>query len=431
VEYKKLGRFTIEHSVAKGGMGEVIRSVDDGGMPIALKTILDCYQDNERFRNMFVREAEITFTLDHPNIVKAYRFSKIGNRLVLAMEYLDGVTVREILRRLHDRKLQMPVPIALAIMERVLLGLEYAHTKKDENAKDLGIIHRDLNPSNVFVTFKGEVKILDFGISKATMKEVHQLSPKSELKGKISYLSPEQIKGRAVDARTDIFTAGVALWEMLAARPLYLRATDGEAMAAICDGEYQSLRDIRSDVPFALEAVIREALTLDSKKRISSAQEFSVKLIESVRGFYLPGVSEEEISAFSKSLFGKVENPEDPLFASAFAWLITMTPGHQRTGLEQLENLAARNPSVPYVQMNYARAQLLCGDRNKGLRLMRRLARVDSLEQDVQKVLEWLGVRRRPMIESLSRGHPLNRSLGWVRHKILGPTPYQKQFLAA
>ncbi len=431
LEYKKLGRFTIDRPVAKGGMGEVILSTDDRGLPIALKTILESYQQSEKFRDMFIREAEITFCLDHPNIVRAYRFEKLGNRLVMALEWLDGVNLREVLKKLYERKLQMPVPVAIAIMQRVLAGLHYSHTKLDDFGNPLGIIHRDLNPSNVFVTYTGEVKILDFGISKATMKEVHQLSPRQELKGKISYLAPEQIKGKHVDHRCDLFTAGVVLWEMLAARPLYVRPTDQDAMAAILNGEYLSLQGLRADVAPALESVIRMALETDPRKRPKDAQKFSEMLNQVARSAMIPGVGEEEISAFVRSLFAKVENREDLFFKSAYSWLLTLTPGQEEKGLESLKALAVQNPTIPYVQLNYARALLTKGDRQEGLRLMRKLARVDSLEQDVQNILEWLGVRRKPVFTALKRSHPANRTVGWIRHKILGPTTYQQEFLAA
>lgn len=412
-------------------MGEVILSVDDSGMPIALKTILEAYQDNEKFREMFIREAEITFCLDHPNIVRAYRFERLGNRLVMALEFLDGVALKDTLRKLYDRKLMMPVSIALAILEKVLLGLDYAHKKRDEFDRPLGIIHRDLNPSNVFVTYTGEVKILDFGISKATQKDVHQLSPKHELKGKISYLSPEQIRGESIDHRADLFAAGVVLWEMLAARPLFLRPSDSEAMQAISQGEYLELSSLRSDVAPQVEAVIRRALHLDQKKRYSSGKEMLDDLKRATRGHYMPGVGEEEISAFVRSLFGRVENANDPFFKSAYAWLLTQTPGQESRGLQMLEELALMHPSMPYVQMNHARALVMVGDRQEGLRKMRRLARVDSLEESIQEFLEWLGIRRSPMIVSLRRSHPINHTLGWIRHRILGPTPYQREFLAA
>lgn len=431
MEYKKLGRFHIQKSLAKGGMGEVVRSVDDAGRPIALKTILDDFKDDKKFQDLFIREADITFQLRHPNIVRAFQFEKVGERLVLALEYLDGVNLKDILRQVYDKKLNIPVCVVSEIMDRVLTGLHYAHTKCDASHKSLGILHRDLNPSNVFVTYSGEVKILDFGISKATSLDVHQLTPKNELRGKICYLSPEQIAQKDMDCRSDVFSVGIVLWEALAGRPLYVRKTDAEVMEAIVQGEYLSLKEFRPDVPGVVEEVIRKALEVDPKKRFQSAEEFRLSLKQAVKAVVLPGVGEEEISVFTRSIFKKVPKEASPEFHSGFAFLMTQTRGREAQGLERAGELAHQHPTRPTVQLNYARAQLAAGDRLEGLRLMRRLARVDSMEKDVQQVLEWLGVRRAPVIKSLSRSNPVNYVLGKIRHQIMGPTPYQQEFLAA
>lgn len=431
MEYRKLGRFHIENTLARGGMGEIVRSVDDSGRPIALKTILDTYREDERFQELFIREAEITFQLKHPNIVRAYRFDKVGNRLVLALEYLDGVNLKDVLRKIYDKSLQMPLMIALGVAERVMEGLHYAHNKKDEFGRPLGIIHRDMNPSNIFVTFSGEVKILDFGISKATQLEVHNLTPKNEIRGKVCYLAPEQIRSKAFDHRADVFSLGIVLWECLAGRPLFVRSTDSEVMESIVDGEYKSIRKFRPDVPEEVDQVLRKALAVNPQDRFKDCLEFKAALRAAGKKQTMPGVGEFEISVFVRSLLGKNANKDDPQFMSGFAFLMTQSHGNEKRGLEISETLARRYPTRPDIQLNHARALLLKGDRVEGLRLMRRLARVDSLEGQVQQILEWVGVRRPPVIPNLSRSNPLNFALGVIRHKILGPTPYQQQFLAA
>lgn len=431
MEYRKLGQFQIERSVAKGGMGEVSLSVDDFGRPVALKTILEDLQHDPKFRDLFIREAEITFELNHPNIVKAHRFDEVGKRLVLILEYLDGVNLKDVLRKVYERKLHIPFVVVAAILERVLEGLSYAHQKKDAKGQALGIIHRDLNPSNVFLTYDGQVKILDFGISKATGKEVHQLTPKNELKGKISYLSPEQIDHLQVDARSDIFSLGIVLWESLAGRPLYLKETQSEVMEAIVQGEYESISTYRKDLPEDVDLLIRKALKTNPKSRFQSCEEFKAALQKVVADHYCPGTAEQEIAAFVKALFGKFSDEEDPQSKASFYWLLSQIPGQEAKALKMSKELAEEYPTRPGVQLHYARVELQFGDRLEGLRLMRRLARVDSLEKQVQVYLEWLGVRRRPVIPALNRSNPLNYSLGWMRHKILGPTPYQQQFLAA
>jgi serine/threonine protein kinase len=431
LEYRKLGQFQIERSVAKGGMGEVSLSMDDAGRPVALKTILEDLQHDQKFRDLFIREAEITFELDHKNIVKAYRFDEVGKRLVLVLEYLDGVNLKDVLRKIYDRKLHIPFVVVAAIMERVLDGLSYAHKKRDSKGKDLGIVHRDLNPSNIFLTYSGQVKILDFGISKATLKEVHQLTPKNELKGKISYLSPEQVRHATVDYRSDIFSLGIVLWEALSGKPLFLKDSQTAVMEAIVDGEYESILKHRPDLPPEVDQIIRKALKGSPKNRFQTCAEFKEALLEVVKKNYCPGSAETEISIFVKSLFGQMADLEDPSIKAGFSWLLAQIPGNEGRALHLAKELAQQYPTRPNIQLQLARVLLQVGDRIEGIRLMRRLARVDSLEEQIQFYLEWLGVRRRPVIPVLSRSHPLNHSLGWVRHKVLGPTEYQQQFMAA
>lgn len=431
MEYRKLGRFNIERSVARGGMGEIVKSQDDSGRPIALKTILQEHQFNETFRDLFFREAEITVQLDHPNIVKAHHFDQVGKQLILALEYLDGVNLKDILRQVYARKLIIPVSIAVAIMKRVLSGLEYAHKKRDWKGKPLGIVHRDLNPSNIFVTYTGEVKILDFGISKAVHRDIHQLTPNGELRGKMCYISPEQIRGKSIDHHADIFTAGIVFWELLAGKPLFLRESDSQVMEAIANGEYQFLRDIRNDVPAELEEILMRALAVNPKSRFKDCGEFAQVLDERLKAKAMPGVSEEEISIFVRALLNIKTSETDPHFLSGYAWLMTQMAGREAHGLSLATRLAQENPQRPFVQLNYARAQLSVGDRMEGLRIIRRLARADSLESEAQEILEWLGVRRRPVLSFLKRSNPANFVLGKIRHRFLGPTPFQDNFMAA
>lgn len=431
MEYRKLGRFNIENSVARGGMGEIRKSVDDSGRPIALKTILDEHLEDPKYRELFIREAEITFELDHPNIIKAYRFDQLGNQLVLALEFLDGVNLKEVLKDIHKRNLAMPLPIAVAIMSRVLQGLDYAHKKRDRFGRSLGIIHRDLNPSNVYLTYAGEVKILDFGISKATEKDVHQLTPNGELRGKMCYLSPEQIRDDRLDHRSDVFACGILLWEMLAGRPLYLRDTDAEAMEAITQGQYRSLRSIRPELPVVLDDLIRRALSVSKKSRFQSCAEMNAEMNRILKSHIVPSIGEEEIGIFVRALMNRHVNESDPHFLAGYAWLMTQIPGREEEGLTLLRRLAHENPQRPFVLLSYARAELTSGDRSVGLRMMRLLARSDSMSEEAQAMLEWLGVRRKPVLPFLKRSNPANFVLGKIRHRVFGPTPYQEAFLAA
>jgi serine/threonine protein kinase len=431
VEYRKLGTFKLEQTVASGGMGQVTKSVDESGRKIALKTILKEHQENEKFRELFMREAEITFTLDHPNIVKAYRFDRVGEKLVLALEYLDGVTLKEILRKIYEHKLVMPMVIVVEIMKNVLRGLDHAHNKKDKFGRPLGIVHRDLNPSNIFITYAGEVKILDFGISKATEKDVHQLTPKGELRGKMCYLAPEQLDHDRIDHRADLFACGIVMWEMITGHPLFLKDSDAEVLEAIRKGEYLSALNFRKDLPDAFNNLLRKVLRVNPNQRFESCAEFEKELTNLSTRFFLPGTGPDDVSAFARALFQKETNQTDPHFLSSYAWLLSQIRGKEEMGLMIARKVADDYATSPFVVLNLAKTLLWAGQKSEGLRLVRRLTRVDSLEETAQELLEWLGVRRRPVISFLRRSNPVNRMLGIARHRVLGPTPYQAEFLAA
>jgi serine/threonine protein kinase len=431
LEYRKLGRFHIEGLVSQGGMGEIVRSMDDSGRPVALKTILREFEHDAKFRDLFMREAEITFQLDHPNIIQAYKFETIGNKLVLALEYLDGINLKDLLRRIYDKKLQIPFILVAAIMRRVLVGLDYAHKKKDSEGEHLGIIHRDLNPSNIFITYTGEVKILDFGISKALHKDVHQLTPKGELRGKMCYLSPEQIRGKTLDHRSDIFACGIVMWELLTGRPLFLRDTDGQVMEAIAHTEYVPAQTLRPDIPKELDDLISRALQQNPRHRFDDCAQFVRALDAAIKRTQTPGAGEEEISIFIRTIFKIGMEEADANFMAGYAWLLTQIPGQQESGVALAKKLAIQHPTRPYVQLNVARCLIATGDKLEGMRTLKRLLRSESLQEISQEMMEWLGVRRPPVLKFLTRSNPINHALGRIRHKVLGPTPFQNQFMAA
>lgn len=432
MEYRKLGKFQLEKSLAAGGMGEVIKSVDDSGQVFALKKILKEYQDDPQFRELFRREAEITFALDHPNIVRVKGFDRVGHQLVLVLEYLEGVDLRALLSKLFDEKRTMPVVVAIEVIRRVLRGLQYAHSKRDKFGKSLGIIHRDLSPSNIFFTFDGEIKILDFGISKATEKSVHNLTPKGELRGKIAYLAPEQLKDGEIDLRADVFSVGILLWELLATQPLFPRESVSKTFEAILGGHYTSVGSFRQDIPMEVDEILRKALRVNREERFQTAGDFEAALTASLRSHYPANCGSKELSVYVKSLFQpQTFESADSLHLAGYGWLMTQIPGFQKKGFDLVQKIALENPTVPYAQLCYVRALLSVGRRQESMRLLRRLARVDSLEKDVEDLLVWLGVRRSPILAFLPRSNPINHALGKIRHRLLGPTPFQQEFASA
>ncbi len=412
-------------------MGEIFQCLDDSGRTVALKKILPQHQEDEKFRDLFMREAEITFCLDHPNIVRAYGFEKVGQQLVLALEFLEGVNLKQVLRQVYEKKLVIPLVVAVEIIRNVLRGLDHAHKKRDRKGKSLGIIHRDLNPSNIFVTYAGEVKILDFGISKATEKEVHNLTPKGELRGKMCYLSPEQISQSELDRRSDIFSVGIVMWEMITGQPLFLRDSNTEVLEAIQRAEYRPASQFRNDIPPEFDELLKKALSREPQDRFNDCLEFAVELTKVAKKCLLPSTGADDISVFVRSIFLTNADYTDPQFISGYAWLLTQIQGQEQAGLDIAQKVAREYASSPYVNLMLAKSLLAAGKKPEGLRLLKKLSRVDSLEETTQEMLEWLGVRRKPMITFLKRSNLLNRALGRIRHRFLGPTPFQNDFLAA
>lgn len=429
VEYRKLGKFQLVESVASVGMGEIFRSVDRAGRVFALKKILKSYQENKHFRDLFVREAEITFSLDHPHIVKAHGFDEVGKQLVLVLEYLEGINLREFLSCLNQDKRKLPVPLALKLAISILDGLDYAHKKRDRLGRNLGIVHRDLNPANIFLTYQGIPKILDFGISKATEKGVHNLTPKGEIRGKLSYLAPEQILHDKVDHRVDVFAAGIVLWELITAVPLFQKTDSESPFEVVLNSQYQSVNSFRNDVRGELDFILQRALSINPEHRFQSAQEFRDALQAYLKTYYFVPPTFRDLSIYIRKIMKPdlfdSNNPED---LSSLALLMVQTPGREARGLDLLQSLQKKFPSRVHVKFSHARALLYLGSKLEGLRLLRSLARSDTFYAEVQETLEWLGVRRPPVVHFLRRSNPINHVLGRIRHRIMGPTPFQSQF---
>ena len=175
---------------------------------------------------MLVDEAKLSVLLSHTNVVQVYDLGKVGDDYFISMEFIDGVNLRQIINRLKELNQPIEQELAVYIISEVCKGLDYAHTKKDADGNPLSIVHRDISPQNVLVSYEGEVKIVDFGIAKAAMNISHTLA--GILKGKISYMSPEQALGKIVDRRTDIFSAGLVFYELLTGQKLFTGETQFE-----------------------------------------------------------------------------------------------------------------------------------------------------------------------------------------------------------
>mgnify|MGYP000920356957 FL=1 len=268
------GRYELLGRLAVGGMAEIYLARETstvqgaGSRHLVIKRVLAHVADDETFRTMFFDEARLAMRLNHPSIVHLYEFGEEQGSWFLAMEWIDGVALGKLIRKARDAG-GIPAPLAVKICAQVADALHYAHNLKDEVGEPLGIVHRDVSPQNVMVSFEGSVKLLDFGIAKASFQ--HTKTQDGQVKGKFAYMSPQQCLGEPMDGRADVFALGVVLYESLTGRPLYHRKTQYETMRAVIEEPVPSVRKYRPDLPESLDAIVQKALQKRQEDRFESA----------------------------------------------------------------------------------------------------------------------------------------------------------------
>jgi serine/threonine protein kinase len=240
---------------------------------VAIKRVLPHLTQNDNFIQMFLDEARLSARLNHANIVSVFDISARDDTYFLIMEFIDGANLKKIQESLHRRGQVFPLPQAIFCCAEACRGLSYAHELHDENGNHLGIVHRDISPPNIMLTKRGEVKVADFGLAKAGT-QLSQTDP-GVVKGKFSYLSPEAALGQEVDARSDIFSLGIVLWEMLAGRRLFLGETDYATVKLVQQANIPRLSPLNPAIDEAFEEIMMRALARDPNDRFSSAQAFA------------------------------------------------------------------------------------------------------------------------------------------------------------
>ncbi len=301
------GKYQILERVAQGGMAEIYKARMEGiggfNRLFAIKRILPSLSQNKEYIDLLVDEAKVAGLLSHANIVQILDLGEVSGQYYVAMEYVNGRDLGRVIARCNKRGITLPVPHSVFILIEVLKGLEYAHNRQIMRGKTpmpLDIVHRDVSPSNVLLSFQGEVKLTDFGIAKARVKALETGSGK--IKGQFDYLSPEQAIGQQLDPRTDLFTAGVLLYEMLCGVHPFRQGGDLKTLATIKTGEYTAPTIANQDVPYSLELVLNRALALDPNERYQTATEFKEALTKFFHdaGFIF---SHSTLAAFLKGLF--------------------------------------------------------------------------------------------------------------------------------
>lgn len=267
-------RYVLLERIGVGGMAEVFRASARGAegfeRPIAIKRILPSLASDEDFVRMFVDEAKIAVQLQHPNIVQIFDLGRDGDEYFIAMELVHGKDLRAILDRVSSEGRTVPLAVALHIAMKVCEALHHAHCAVSHGGRSLCVVHRDVTPQNVLVSYDGEVKVTDFGLAKAAGRATQTQA--GVVKGKLAYMAPEAFAGLAVDHRSDVFGVGILLWEMLSGRRLFLGASDLETIEKARLAIVPPLRSADPSIPAEVERIVRTALARDREQRYQTAE---------------------------------------------------------------------------------------------------------------------------------------------------------------
>ena len=285
--------------IARGGMGEIYLAQYQGvagfEKKCVIKKIRSELSQEETFVERFLNEGRTLVALTHSNIVQIFDMGEVAGEYYLAMEYVEGADLRDLMRR--DRPGGIPLNIAVAVALNVLRGLEYAHRAVGENGQSLGIVHRDVSPSNILISTEGDIKVIDFGIAKAKTIE----SCTGVVQGKFAYMSPEQARGEHLDARTDIFSLGIVLYEMLTGIRPFEGSSDLQSLERVKSEEPREIREIRHDVDESICKILKKALEKDANERYSSAGAFYDALASYAREAKLD-TEQRTVAAYFKPL---------------------------------------------------------------------------------------------------------------------------------
>jgi len=272
----QFGRYTLLERLAVGGMAEVFRSkiTSSHGFEkvLVIKRILPHLAADATFVSMFIDEAKLTAQLTHPKIVQILDFGDVSGQYFIALEFVDGFDALGLLRTCAQKRVHIPRHLAVFITSEVLEALDYSHNARDMENKPMHIVHRDISPSNIFISKRGDVKLGDFGIAHAQRRE--SKTQAGTLKGKYGYMSPEQVVGQVVDGRSDLFAVGVVLAEMLMGRRLFTAPNDLDVLLMVRDARTERFDRYCRDLPPGLERIVRRALRKDLRERYATAAEF-------------------------------------------------------------------------------------------------------------------------------------------------------------
>lgn len=336
------GQYELIEHIATGGMAEVykarMKGLEGFQKIVAIKRILPHLTDNDEFVTMFIDEAKLAAQLQHPNIIHIYDLGKIERSYYIAMEYIDGLDLRTILSKLQAKGDRFPLPLALYVGARLADALDYAHRKRDFKGQAMALVHRDVSPQNVLISYEGEIKLCDFGIAKAASKASHTRA--GALKGKLQYMSPEQAWGKDLDHRSDIFSLGLVLYEMIVGRKAFSGDSELSILEQVRSPQLVPPRALDPSIPPEVEQILLKALKEKREERYQSAADMAKDLEAAMRAFE-PAPSAAQLGAFLCDLVGR-ERPALATEAAATVKLPVPPPP-----VKPAEPLPPARPQVP------------------------------------------------------------------------------------
>ncbi len=307
-EGSPFGQYVLMEHIATGGMAEVYKArmmgMEGFQKTVAIKRILPHLTDNDEFVTMFIDEAKLAAQLNHNNIIHIYDLGKIERSYYIAMEYIEGRDLRSILQRCRERSVRIPVPLALYIANRLCSALDHAHRKRDFDNRDLGLVHRDVSPQNVLISYEGDIKLCDFGIAKAASKASHTRA--GALKGKLQYMSPEQAWGKDIDHRSDLFSLGLVVFEMLTGEKQFKGDSELSILEQVRNPHVTPPSALSSEIPKAIDELAARALSSERDQRFQSARDLQREIEKTLRtnGWNpAPG----DVARFLSELYGESE----------------------------------------------------------------------------------------------------------------------------
>ncbi len=341
---EEYGNYFLLEKIAVGGMAELFKAQQRGVQGfqkiVAIKRILPHFSDNEDFVTMFIDEAKLAAQLTHPNIVQIFDLGKAGSSYYIAMEYVNGRDLRTLLRKVREYRMPFPEQVAAFVVMRVAAALDYAHRKRGFDDKELKLVHRDISPQNVILSTEGSVKLVDFGIAKAASKASHTVA--GALKGKLLYMSPEQATGQPLDNRSDLYSLGLVLFELLTGERCFQADSELGVLEKVRLGRISDLASLNPTVSRDMAAIVNKALQKGVDHRYPSARFMERDLRDYLQRQGNP-ITDHDVAEYMNTLLGGSRDQLEALVTARFPVPTSLTSGANR----QMGDLTVALPARP------------------------------------------------------------------------------------